>query len=149
MSSTTRRAAHQPHESVVEHPPATTEDLVASPSILAPQPQHSVRSPSYKPNTIGGHCALPLHASMGLIGTSRISMGVYTTREDIEAALVALRACWALEGIGENELSCFKASNTKASSGTMPKAKRPGGALLHAELSSDASPSEPVTRIEG
>ncbi len=41
----------------------------------------------------GGHCALPLHASMGLIGTGRISLGVYTTLDDIDAALVAIEAC--------------------------------------------------------
>ena len=41
----------------------------------------------------GGHCALPLHASMGLIGTGRLSFGVYTTLDDIDAALVAIEAC--------------------------------------------------------
>lgn len=41
----------------------------------------------------GGHCALPLHASMGLIGTGRISLGVYTTVDDVDAALVAIEAC--------------------------------------------------------
>ena len=41
----------------------------------------------------GGHCALPLHASLGLIGSARASIGVYTTRSDIDALLVALRAC--------------------------------------------------------
>ena len=41
----------------------------------------------------GGHCALPLHASMGLIGTGRISFGVYTTADDVDAALVAIEAC--------------------------------------------------------
>jgi cysteine desulfurase/selenocysteine lyase len=39
----------------------------------------------------GGHCALPLHASLGLIGTARISMGVYTTLDDVDAALVAVQ----------------------------------------------------------
>ena len=39
----------------------------------------------------GGHCALPLHASLGLSGTVRISMGVYTTKADIDAALDAVR----------------------------------------------------------
>ncbi len=38
----------------------------------------------------GGHCALPLHAAMGRIGTGRISIGVHTTRDDIDAALAAL-----------------------------------------------------------
>ncbi|MBO4352257.1 MAG: aminotransferase class V-fold PLP-dependent enzyme, partial [Eggerthellaceae bacterium] len=41
----------------------------------------------------GGHCALPLHASMGLIGTGRLSLGVYTTLDDVDAALVAIEAC--------------------------------------------------------
>ena len=41
----------------------------------------------------GGHCALPLHASVGLIGTGRISFGVHTTSDDIDAALVAIEAC--------------------------------------------------------
>ena len=41
----------------------------------------------------GGHCALPLAASCGVIGTTRVSIGVYNTAEDIEAALVALRLC--------------------------------------------------------
>ncbi|MBR5259808.1 MAG: aminotransferase class V-fold PLP-dependent enzyme [Eggerthellaceae bacterium] len=38
----------------------------------------------------GGHCALPLHASMGLVGSIRFSIAVHTTVEDIEAGLVAL-----------------------------------------------------------
>lgn len=41
----------------------------------------------------GGHCALPLHASMGLVGTGRASMGVYTTKDDILALLAAVEAC--------------------------------------------------------
>ncbi len=41
----------------------------------------------------GGHCALPLHASLGLIGTGRISFGVHTTSDDVDAALVAIEAC--------------------------------------------------------
>ena len=41
----------------------------------------------------GGHCAVPLHAAMGRIGTGRISIGVYTTRDDIDAALAALALC--------------------------------------------------------
>ncbi len=41
----------------------------------------------------GGHCALPLHASMGMIGTGRASMGVYTTKDDVLALLAAVRAC--------------------------------------------------------
>ena len=41
----------------------------------------------------GGHCALPLHASTGLIGTGRISIAAHTTRDDLDAALVAIEAC--------------------------------------------------------
>lgn len=41
----------------------------------------------------GGHCALPLHASLGLIGSGRISIGVHTTRADIDAALAAIDVC--------------------------------------------------------
>lgn len=41
----------------------------------------------------GGHCALPLHASLGLLGTCRISIGVHTTRDDIDAALAAVSLC--------------------------------------------------------
>lgn len=41
----------------------------------------------------GGHCALPLHAALGLIGTGRISVAVHTTRADIDAALVAITLC--------------------------------------------------------
>ncbi len=43
----------------------------------------------------GGHCALPAHAEMGLAGSSRISIGVYTTRDDIDAALAAVELCRA------------------------------------------------------
>ena len=39
----------------------------------------------------GGHCALPLHASLGLAGTVRVSMGVYTTKADVDAILEAVR----------------------------------------------------------
>lgn len=41
----------------------------------------------------GGHCALPLAASMGITGTTRLSLGIHSTAEDVEAALVALRLC--------------------------------------------------------
>lgn len=47
----------------------------------------------------GGHCALPLSASMGLGGTTRISFGIHTTTEDIDAALAALRVCGKLLGV--------------------------------------------------
>lgn len=48
----------------------------------------------------GGHCSLPLHASLGLTGSIRFSFGVHTTREDVEAGLVALAACRRIYGIG-------------------------------------------------
>lgn len=41
----------------------------------------------------GGHCALPLAASIGMTGTGRASFGVHTTREDVEALLVAVEIC--------------------------------------------------------
>ncbi|MDO4289655.1 MAG: aminotransferase class V-fold PLP-dependent enzyme [Eggerthellaceae bacterium] len=41
----------------------------------------------------GGHCALPLHASLGLVGTSRISFGIHSTRDDVDAALTAIEVC--------------------------------------------------------
>ena len=41
----------------------------------------------------GGHCALPAHAEMGLVGTNRMSFGVYTTRDDVDAALAAIELC--------------------------------------------------------
>lgn len=41
----------------------------------------------------GGHCALPLHAALGMIGTGRISIGIHTTRDDIDAALTAIALC--------------------------------------------------------
>lgn len=44
----------------------------------------------------GGHCALPLSASMGAVGTTRISFGIHNTAEDVEAALTALAICCRL-----------------------------------------------------
>lgn len=44
----------------------------------------------------GGHCALPLSASMGAVGTTRISFGIHNTAEDVEAALTALVVCCRL-----------------------------------------------------
>lgn len=44
----------------------------------------------------GGHCALPLSASMGAVGTTRISFGIHNTAEDVEAALTALVICCRL-----------------------------------------------------
>ena len=41
----------------------------------------------------GGHCALPLHARLGMIGSGRLSIAVHTTREDIDAALTAIALC--------------------------------------------------------
>ena len=44
----------------------------------------------------GGHCAIPLSANLGIIGSTRISLGIYNTKEDIEAACTALRLCRTL-----------------------------------------------------
>lgn len=41
----------------------------------------------------GSHCAIPLQASMGSLGVGRMSFGVYTVPEEIEAALAAIEAC--------------------------------------------------------
>ncbi len=41
----------------------------------------------------GGHCAMPLAASTGLVGTGRASFAVHTTCEDIEALAVAVEMC--------------------------------------------------------
>ena len=41
----------------------------------------------------GSHCAIPLATSMGVKGTGRASFGVHTTKEDLEALLVAVSAC--------------------------------------------------------
>lgn len=38
----------------------------------------------------GGHCAMPVAASIGVVGTGRASFAVHTTCEDIEALAVAL-----------------------------------------------------------
>ncbi|NCO04758.1 MAG: aminotransferase class V-fold PLP-dependent enzyme, partial [Candidatus Magasanikbacteria bacterium] len=39
----------------------------------------------------GRHCAEPLLMALGLVGTCRISFGVYNTSEDIDRFIVALR----------------------------------------------------------
>lgn len=44
----------------------------------------------------GGHCAMPLAASTGMVGTGRASFAVHTTCEDIEALAVAVEMCWRL-----------------------------------------------------
>ncbi len=41
----------------------------------------------------GSHCAIPLVTTMGVKGTGRASFGVHTTKEDIEALLVAVSVC--------------------------------------------------------
>ena len=41
----------------------------------------------------GGHCAMPLAASTGIVGTGRASFAVHTTCEDIEALAVAVEMC--------------------------------------------------------
>lgn len=39
----------------------------------------------------GHHCAAPLHSQLGVAASNRLSMGVYTTREDLEKFFEALR----------------------------------------------------------
>ncbi|HHQ48180.1 MAG TPA: SufS family cysteine desulfurase [Acidobacteria bacterium] len=39
----------------------------------------------------GHHCAQPLHRRLGLVATTRASFGVYSTREDIDALIEAIR----------------------------------------------------------
>ena len=41
----------------------------------------------------GSHCALPLGTALGVTGTTRISLGVYSTAEDVEATVTAVLAC--------------------------------------------------------
>ena len=41
----------------------------------------------------GSHCAIPLVTTMGVKGTGRASFGVHTTKEDVEALLVAVNVC--------------------------------------------------------
>ena len=41
----------------------------------------------------GSHCTIPLQASMGTLGVGRLSVGVYTLPEEIEAALAAIETC--------------------------------------------------------
>ena len=41
----------------------------------------------------GGHCAMPLAASTGMVGTGRASFAAHTTCEDIEALAVAVEMC--------------------------------------------------------
>ncbi len=67
----------------------------------------------------GGHCALPLSAYMGVTGTTRLSFGIHTTREDIEAAIVALRLCDKLF----NERTLYGQGDKKASKKGKQKAK--------------------------
>jgi len=39
----------------------------------------------------GHHCAQPLHRRLGVVATTRASFGVYSTREDIDALIEAIR----------------------------------------------------------
>jgi len=39
----------------------------------------------------GHHCAMPLHARLGLTASARVSIGVYTTEEEIDALVASLR----------------------------------------------------------
>ena len=41
----------------------------------------------------GGHCAMPLAASTGMVGTGRASFAVHTTCEDIEALALSVEMC--------------------------------------------------------
>jgi cysteine desulfurase / selenocysteine lyase len=38
----------------------------------------------------GNHCAMPLHTSLGVVGSARASFYIYTTREDIDALVLGL-----------------------------------------------------------
>jgi cysteine desulfurase/selenocysteine lyase len=44
----------------------------------------------------GEHCASPLHQSLALSATTRISFGPYTTKEDINAFVAELKKAYAL-----------------------------------------------------
>lgn len=48
----------------------------------------------------GLHCAEPLHRSLGLEATARMSFGIYTSEEDIERAANALRKTFDIFKIG-------------------------------------------------
>lgn len=39
----------------------------------------------------GHHCAMPLHARLGIAGTTRASFGVYSTRKDIRRLIAAIK----------------------------------------------------------
>jgi len=39
----------------------------------------------------GHHCAMPLHAKLGLAASARASFGVYSTRQDVDALIAGLR----------------------------------------------------------
>jgi len=41
----------------------------------------------------GHHCTQPLHDSLGIPASVRISLGLYNTKEDIDAAIAALKEC--------------------------------------------------------
>lgn len=41
----------------------------------------------------GGHCAMPLAASTGMVGTGRASFAVHTTCEDVEALALSVEMC--------------------------------------------------------
>lgn len=44
----------------------------------------------------GHHCAIPLHRALTIEASARISLGVYSTRDDIDAAIHALQVCLRL-----------------------------------------------------
>lgn len=39
---------------------------------------------------VGHHCAMPLMQKLGLVGTARVSFGVYNTKEDIDRLMLAI-----------------------------------------------------------
>lgn len=51
---------------------------------------------------VGHHCAEPLMAKLGVAGTVRLSIGVYSTQSDIEVALQAIRSVRSKVGYGQS-----------------------------------------------
>jgi cysteine desulfurase/selenocysteine lyase len=48
----------------------------------------------------GHHCAWPLHRRLGVTASTRMSFGVYTTTEEVDAFLTALDVVPAVFGLG-------------------------------------------------
>jgi len=40
----------------------------------------------------GHHCAMPLHKALGVEATTRVSLGIYNTKEDIDKLVEGLEA---------------------------------------------------------